>query len=301
MKLNSRTKKILLLALIAVVAVTTMTGCSVPHDDDGNVILITSQTSFGSTFQDESWFSALFVWPLAQLINWLTPKVGVALAIALITIIVNGLVAVLTFRSQIDSQQMQLMQPELQKIQRKYEGRTDTASQQRQAAEMQKLYQKYDVNPASSMLAMFIQFPLIIAMYMSVQRSYEVQNSTFMGLSVATTMLNAIKAGSIIAIVIYVLMMGCQFLSMKVPTWLAEKAAEKEAEKHHKKPDTADNPMNNKFMMIYMIGMIAVFGLMLPVAMSLYWAINSLVNVVKSFAVQKAIDQHKANKKGGSK
>ena len=42
-------------------------------------------------------------------------------------------------------QKMQEVQPELQKIQAKYEGRTDEVSQQRMAQEMQQLYAKYNI------------------------------------------------------------------------------------------------------------------------------------------------------------
>lgn len=41
---------------------------------------------------------------------------------------------------------MQLLQPELEKIQRKYKGRKDQASQMRQSAEIQNLYKKHNVS-----------------------------------------------------------------------------------------------------------------------------------------------------------
>ena len=50
---------------------------------------------------------------------------------------------------------------------------------------------------------------------------------------------------------------------------------------------------SQKMMQYYMIFMIAAFGLMWPAAMSLYWAINSLVNIVKTLLVQKMIDKQK--------
>lgn len=52
-------------------------------------------------------------------------------------------------------------------------------------------------------------------------------------------------------------------------------------------------------MQIYMMGMIMVFGLMWPAAMSLYWAINSIVNIVKTMIVQKIIDSK--NPVGGTR
>ena len=52
---------------------------------------------------------------------------------------------------------MQLIQPELEKIQRKYEGRDDDTSKMRQAAEMQALYKKYFPNGAGSIFTFEIK------------------------------------------------------------------------------------------------------------------------------------------------
>ena len=64
----------------------------------------------------------------------------------------------------------------------------------------------------------------------------------------------------------------------------------KEAAKHHRKPEISKNSQNN-IMQIYMMVMILFFGMTLPSAMSLYWAINSLVNIVKTLVVQTVIDK----------
>ena len=69
-----------------------------------------------------------------------------------------------------------------------------------------------------------------------------------------------------------------------------KRRAEKEAEKHHRKPEISKNSQNN-IMQIYMMVMILFFGMTLPSAMSLYWAINSLVNIVKTLVVQIVIDK----------
>ena len=66
--------------------------------------------------------------------------------------------------------------------------------------------------------------------------------------------------------------------------------AEKEAAKHHRKPEIPKNSQNN-IMQIYLMGMILIFGMTLPSAMSLYWAINSLVNIVKTLIVQTVIEK----------
>lgn len=302
MKLNPRMKKILKWSCLVLFVVMTV-GCTVPRDADNNVILITNETTFSSIMADENWFSAIFVYPLSKLINLLAPKISVGGAIIAITVLVNGIIACVTYKSTIATQQMQLIQPELEKIQRKYEGRDDDTSKMRQAAEMQALYKKYNISPTGTLLVTFIQFPILMAMYMAVQRSEAVQTGTFLGMKMDSTPLTGIQGalkGDVTGWVylgLFIFMAICQFVSMKLPQIIQKKKAEAEAVKHHRKPEVSDNK-SMKFMQIYMMAMILMFGLMWPSAMALYWAINSLVNIVKTLVIQKVIDKQNQNKKG---
>ena len=302
MKFSPRMKRVLKWSCLLLFVVMTV-GCTVPRDANNNIILITDKTTFSSIIADENWFSAIFVFPLSKMINFLAPKISVGGAIIAITILVNGIVALATYKSTIATQQMQLIQPELEKIQRKYEGRDDDSSKMRQAAEMQALYKKYNINPAGTMLVTLIQFPILMAMYMAVQRSEAVQTGAFLGMKMDSTPLVGIKsalsgdATGWMYLVLFIFMAICQFMSMKLPQILQKKKAEAEAAKHHRRPDIPENK-SMKFMQIYMMAMILMFGLMWPSAMALYWAINSLVNIVKTLVVQKVIDKNNANQKG---
>lgn len=301
MKLDPRMKKILKWSCLLLFVVMTV-GCSVPRDENNNVILITNDTTFSSIMNDESWFSAIFVFPLSKAINFLAPKISVGGAIIFITVLVNGILAIATYKSTIATQQMQLIQPELEKIQRKYEGRDDDNSKMRQAAEMQALYKKYDISPTGTILVTFLQFPILMAMYMAVQRSEAVQTGSFLGMSMQTTPLKGLQNawsgnGTWMYLILFIFMALCQLVSMRLPQYLQKKKAEKEAAKHHRKPDIPDNK-SMKFMQIYMMAMILMFGLMWPSAMALYWAINSLVNIIKTLVVQKVIESRNTNKKG---
>ena len=303
MKLTPRTKKILTVVVL-MFAVSLMSGCSIPRDDAGNIVQITNSTTFSSIMADENWFSAIFVFPLAKLVNLFDNYMNIGLSIALVTIIVNVILAAATMKSTIATQQMQLIQPELEKIQRKYEGRDDETSKMRQANEMNALYKKYDINPVSTLLVTFLQFPVIMAMYMAVQRSSAVQNGEFLGMNLQTTTMNGIKSAfsgnsaGWMYLVLFVVMILCQTLSVLLPTYLSNKKAKEEAAKHHKRYEPKNSNMT---MNIYMIGMIAVFGLMFPAAMGLYWAINSLVTAIKTLAVQKIIESRQNAQKAGAR
>ena len=127
------------------------------------------------------------------------------------------------------SQQMQLIQPELDRIQRKYEGRDDQTAKMRQAQEMQALYNKYQINPASVMLVTFIQLPVIMAMYMSVQRSFAVATGSFLGINLQSTPMSGIRSvfsgdmSGLSLFLLWIVMGACQFISMKIPQILQKK------------------------------------------------------------------------------
>ena len=292
MKRNPKMRRILLLGCVVFAAVL-LTGCAIPTDPETHeIIQITPTTTFSQIMSTESWFSAILVWPMAQFLNLLTPYIGVAGAIALLTIIVNGILMIFTLKSTIATQQMQLLQPEMEKIQRKYEGKTDDASKMKQAQEMQNLYKKYNVNPFSMILITFLQFPIIISVYQAVQRSTAVKTGTFFGLPLDQTIMNGLRNGQWGYLGIFIVMGVCQYFSMQLPQMLAKKKAEEEAAKHHRKPEVAQN-QQSKMMQYYMLVMILVFGLMWPAAMSVYWAIYSIVTIVKTLLVQKIIDNRK--------
>ena len=57
------------------------------------------------------------------------------------------------------------MQPELQAIQKKYNGKKDQASMMAMQEETQAVYEKYGVSMMGSCVQMLIQMPLLFALY----------------------------------------------------------------------------------------------------------------------------------------
>lgn len=101
-------------------------------------------------------FQALFIVLLA--LNHFTGNVAVAIVI--LTLLIRALLIPL-FRTQTVSQRrMQLIQPELKEIQRRYKGDRAKISE----AQMT-LYKERDINPASGCLPLVLQFMLLIPMY----------------------------------------------------------------------------------------------------------------------------------------
>ena len=71
---------------------------------------------------------------------------NVGLCIILFTIVMKMLMLPLTIKQQKTTKLMAVISPEVQAIQRKYKGKTDTASQQKQNVEIQAVYDKYGTN-----------------------------------------------------------------------------------------------------------------------------------------------------------
>ncbi|WP_277062445.1 YidC/Oxa1 family membrane protein insertase [Solobacterium moorei] len=295
MKFTPRTKK--LLALMAIVTiVVTATGCTAPKDANGHIILISESTTFGEIFQTENWFNALFVWPLSWVLNKLAPVITVGGAIAIVTVVVNGLLAVFTLKSQMGMQRMQMLQPELNKIQRKYEGRDDQASKMRMAQEQQQLMRKYNVNPGSMMLVQFVQLPIIMAMFMAIQRAEAVVNGTFLGMNLQVKPSEAFgllfkgDLSGLPYIILFLLMAVTQVVLVLLPIYFQKKKAAAEAAKHHRKPESTNN--QNIMMQMYMIVMVLAFGLMWQSGMSLFWFIRNIVDIIKTIIVQNVMEKN---------
>ena len=90
---------------------------------------------------------------------------NVALAIVIFTIILLMAMMPLQIKQQRFSKLSNLMQPELQRIQAKYKGKNDQASQQKMLDETNAVYQKYGVSQAGSCIQLLIQMPVLFALY----------------------------------------------------------------------------------------------------------------------------------------
>ena len=81
-------------------------------------------------------------------------------ALVAFTLLINIIILPLTLKQQKSTADMQLIQPELTKLQAKYKNDKEKLN-----TEMMKLYQKYDINPMSGCLPLLIQLPIIFILY----------------------------------------------------------------------------------------------------------------------------------------
>jgi len=112
---------------------------------------------------------------IAQLLGWLMngiyfvlDKIGIpniGLCIIFFTIIIYLCLTPVQIKQQKSSKVMNAIQPELLKLQKKYQGKTDAASQQKMQEETMALYGKYGVSPTGSCLPLLIQMPILFGLY----------------------------------------------------------------------------------------------------------------------------------------
>jgi len=108
---------------------------------------------------------------LGVLMNWIfifLDKIGIpsiGLAIILFTIVIYMLLLPLTIKQQKFSKLSAKMNPELQAIRKKYEGKKDNESMSAMNIETQEVYAKYGVSPTGSCVQLLIQMPILFALY----------------------------------------------------------------------------------------------------------------------------------------
>ena len=262
--------------------------------------------------------SGLIVWPVAALTDVMATSfaggVGTEamlagwpqlLALIIATVIVRLFILGATFKSVLDQQKMQALQPELAKIQAKYpNSNTSQSEKQRVAEEQMKLYKKHKVNPLSQILMMFIQFPIFIGVWGAFSGSAVLSTGTFLHLNLSTSIWTALKnvktlptnaGGWWTALVLFLLMAAGQFLAMKLPQWIAKKRTAKISRMG---VNPAQNQQNKTMNIVSyaMLAMIVVMGFTLPAAMGVYWFVGAIFSLAQSLITQLVLSKNKYKK-----
>lgn len=120
----------------------------------------------GGTYM--GWITSFF----GSMLNYIFEVVSVGMpvgtlgmSIIIFTIATRLLMTPLQIMQQRTTRGMALIQPELEKLQKKYKDKKDQKSQMEYSAAMQELYKKHKVNPLSGCFTLIIQLPLIMALF----------------------------------------------------------------------------------------------------------------------------------------
>ena len=220
------------------------------------------------------------------------------IALAVFTLVVRFALLPLTLRQQRSSMKMQAMQPEIQRIQKKYRDNPQ---------KMQEEFQKIGYNPADTLmgcLPLLIQFPIFIGLYRAIiimlgstpQSVYELTQQIYPWveglfdisslLPISNTFLWLNLAQPDPFFVLPVLVGGTMYLSQK----LMMPSTNKDDEKGKgKKKQEDSNPMAGmtQTMTVTMPLMFGFFSLTFPAGLSVYFVLANLVGIGQGFIIRR--------------
>ena len=119
--------------------------------------------------------TGLIMGPISALMGWLFSLIynlfyglniySIGFSIIVFTVIIRLAIFPLSVKMTRNSKIQQYLQPEFNKITKKYKGKKDQDSMVAQNEEMQAVYKKYGVSPSGSCIQLAIQMPILFALY----------------------------------------------------------------------------------------------------------------------------------------
>ena len=246
------------------------------------------------------------LWPIKWLIelilvsfHWIFTNVGLDPANGVTWVLsITGLVLVVRasliplFVKQIKSQRnMLVVQPELQKLQKKYKGKKDQDSRQAFAKEQMELYKKYDANPMSSCLPLLVQMPIFTGLFfvlneaqhgksgvgfLTTQLAQQFSQATVFGAPLKDTFMSSeVLSVKIVAAIMIVLMTGSQFITQR--QILA---------KNQNPASMNSQYMQTQKIMMYLFPIIfAISGVSFPLGVMTYWLVSNFWTMGQQYLV----------------
>ncbi|MCB0921440.1 MAG: membrane protein insertase YidC [Actinobacteria bacterium] len=238
------------------------------------------------------WLEIAVSWILVTFHSLLSPIFGAAsgaawgLSIVGLVIVIRILLIPL-FVKQIKAQRnLQLIQPQMKEIQKKYAG-----DKQRQSEEMMKLYRESGTNPLSSCLPILVQAPIFFALFRVLQGMAqdkavgvltpalvaEGREATIFGVPIYGTFMNADETPNPTATRVVTLVM---IILMSLTTFITQRQL-------IVKNTAADNPIvrQQKLLLYVFPLMFAIGGINFPLGVLIYWLTTNLWSMGQQFWV----------------
>lgn len=222
----------------------------------------------------ENLWTSVFVKPLA----WIIVNIGkllkgsYGLAIIIVTILIKFILFPFSYKSMKQTECIKKAQPKLNKIEKKYAGKTDQESMMMKSNEMMAIYKEYKINPISGCLLGFIQIPLFFAFYEALYRLPLLFEGKFLGLHMGMTPLAGAQTGSWYYLILPVLVVVVTYFSFKM--------------NKNTMPDDQAKQMN--MMLNIMTIMIFITSFSMSTAIILYWVTNSIFTVVQNLIIKRS-------------
>ena len=122
-----------------------------------------------------AWFSRLVIIPCFDFLGRFISNYG--LVILLMTLLIKLIISPLTIKSYKSSAKMQVIKPEMDKINAKYPNEKDAMKKQQATME---LYQKAGISPMGGCFPMLLQMPILFAMFRFFPASIELRQQKFL-------------------------------------------------------------------------------------------------------------------------
>jgi YidC/Oxa1 family membrane protein insertase len=208
-------------------------------------------------------------------------------------VVVIRILLIPLFVKQINAQRgLQILQPEIKKIQAKYKGKTDPESRQKQQQEMMKLYKDNGTNPLASCLPILLQAPIFFALFhvlngigktpalgkefLSDDAAKEAADATILGANLSDRFLGADDVTvQIVTAVMIVLMSATTFITQK------------QLMSKNMPASAMDNPFaQQQKILLYVFPLVfAVTGVNFPIGVLLYWLTTNIWSMGQQFYV----------------
>ena len=228
----------------------------------------------------EGLWTTIFVKPLAWAIiniGLLLEKIGLGkglangFAIVISCLVIRLILYPLTRKTAMQSEKLKEVQPQLEKLEKKYKDKTSEEDQKRKAEEMMAIYSKNKINPLSSCLLSFIQIPLLFAFLEAINRTPVIFENKFLKLDMGTTISHGIMSNLLYAYIIFLLLiLATSYFSFR-KTLKDQTAMAKQM----------------KGTIYFMLAMILVAAFSLPVALGIYWITSSLFTILQNMLVER--------------
>jgi YidC/Oxa1 family membrane protein insertase len=233
-----------------------------------------SCSEFNAFSNYEGLWISIFVKPL----TWLIIKTGIffnnyGLALVIISILIRAALMPVTKKTALQSENLKKAQPEIDKVNKKYEGKTDQQSQMQKSQDTLVIYKKYNINPLSSCLFAIIQIPLLFAFIEAINRTPAIFEGRFLGLDLGLTPWTAIKSGAWWYIIIVIILAAVTYFSLnltKTPGSSGDDTQKQMA-------------IMNKVMLVF----ITYASFTLSTAICIYWISSSAFTMVQNMLVKR--------------
>ena len=242
-----------------------------------------------------------FLWPIEWVVawiiygsHWLFTTLGMAagpgtawvLSIVALVIVIRIVLIPLFFKQIKASRGMQMIQPELQAVQKKYKGKTDPASRENMTRETMELYRKHGTNPFASCMPILLQSPIFFALFrvlnglesistgdaepigpITQSVAADIESSTLFGAQLSDVFLQTDSWASRAVVIVLI-------VAMSVTTFTTQR----QLTMKNMPPSALEGPMaQTQKMMLYMLPLVfAISGVNFPVGVLIYWTVTNI-------------------------